>query len=381
MKKNMNNIISWVCTGFILSIFIVSCSSMDDYKDFTKGGEISYTGKIDSVTVFSGDERVLIEGLFMSDPKIANCRIYWNNDHDSLNIPVIRTEGIDTLKKFIPLPENLYNFKIYTYDALGNKSVAVYATGRSYGTSYKASINNRLIISAIADANNDVTVGWRDIDKTLGAFATDVSYMDNANKQQKVRVDIDVSTSVLKNYKKGTTFSYQTLYRPDTLCIDTFHTVAQTHSTAFKIDKSTWIATADTYELTGQMPNGGPPSFTIDDDPNTYWHTAHTTGTTPYPHWLAYDMGKEVAVDVVELTSRYNYINADFKDFLIEGRNSLDEEWTSYGSYTLPDILGPQQFLIPDSPKMRYVRIYMLNGGSPPHSHLAEFSVYGNYVN
>jgi len=168
---------------------------------------------------------------------------------------------------------------------------------------------------------------------------------------------------------------------PDTLCIDTFRTAVQTYNTAFKIDKSNWVATADTYEETGQLPDGGPPFFVIDDDPNTYWHTVHTTNTTPFPHWLAFDMGRVVAVDMVELTSRHDYLGADFRDFIIEGRNAESEEWVAYGSFSLPDIQGPQQFLISDSPKMRYIRIYQLNGGGEPHSHLAEFSVYGNHVN
>jgi len=365
----------------VLILLVYSCRKMDEYKEFTKDGEISYTGKMDSVVVFSGDERVFVKGLLRADPKITNCRIYWNNGHDSVDIPIEKSGRTDTIKKFIPLSENLYNFIIYTYDALGNKSIPVYATGKVYGDLYKKSINNRLILSAIANADNDVTVTWRPIDKTLGAFATDVSYTDNNGKNKHVQVDVNAETAVLTNYKEGTPFSYQTLYIPDTLCIDTFRTVEQIHTTAFKIDKRNWIATADTYEPTGQLPNGGNPSFTIDDDPETYWHTEHVAGTTPFPHWLAYDMGKVVSVDVVELTSRHDYLNADFKDFIIEGRNSESEEWVAYGSFNLPDIQGPQQFLLSGSPQMRYIRIYQLNGGGEPHSHLAEFSIYGNYVN
>ena len=80
------------------------------------------------------------------------------------------------------------------------------------------------------------------------------------------------------------------------------------------------------------------------------------------------------------LTSRHDYLNADFRDFLIEGRNSESEEWVVYGSFNLPDVQGPQQFLIAGSPTMRHLRIYQINGGGEPHSHLSEFSVYGNEV-
>lgn len=379
MKKYI--IKNWIYLLLLAIIFNVSCADSEDYKQFIEGGEISYTGKIDSVQVFSGKERVYVQGLFKSDPKVTKCVIYWDSKTDSLVIPIERTERTDTLKVLIPLAENLYNFEIRTFDAIGNQSIPVYSMGRSYGESYQKSISNRLILSAIADqTTGDVAVNWRDIDKTLGAFATDVIYTDTQNKERKIRIDIDDASSVLTDYKKGTAFKYQTLYRPDTLCIDTFLTALSSQKTAFKIDKSSWIATADTYEATGQLPNGGPPHFVIDDDPNTYWHTVHSSHTTPFPHWLAFDMGREVEVSVVELTSRHDYLGADFRDFWIEGRNSESEEWTLYGSFFLPDIQGPQQFLLTDSPKMRYLRIYQLNGGGEPHSHLSEFSVYGNYA-
>lgn len=379
MKKNIIKYLIFTLLSGV--IFMTSCSDPNDYKMFIEGGEISYTGKIDSVLVSSGKERVLIQGLFQSDPKVTKCVIFWNSKMDSLVIPVSRTERTDTLKAIIPLLENLYNFELRTFDNMGNQSIPVYAIGRSYGNIYEKSITNRLIQSAIEDSEvNSVLIKWINIDKTLGAFATEVTYLNTRNEESKVRIDVDEKESVLSNYKIGTNFSYYTLYRPDTLCIDTFITHSSTQKAAAKIDKKNWIATADTYEPTGQLPNGGHPNFVIDDNPNTYWHTVHATHTTPYPHWLAFDFGKKIEVSVVELTSRHDHLNADFRDFLIEGRNSEEEEWALYGSFFLEDIQGPQQFSLTDSPQMRYLRIYQLNGGSPPHSHLAEFSVYGNYL-
>lgn len=370
-------------SGLALLALVIgaSCAKMDDYKRFVESGEISYTGKIDSVVVFSGDGRVYVQGLFMSDPKVASCSIYWNNMKDSVAVPVVRTNTVDTLKQFITLPENLYNFRIHTFDALGNRSVAVYATGQAYGQAYKTSLNNRLIISAIADQADNVTVMWRDVDKTLGAIGTEITYTDKEGKAQLVRTPVSEKQSILKNYKPKTEFTYQTLYIPDTLCIDTFAAAAEKHSYAYKINRSNWLAFADSYEATGQLPNGGSPYFVLDDNPNTYWHTKHSSGTSPFPHWLSFDMKKAVKVDMIELTSRHDYVTADFRDFLIEGRNSEAEPWTTYGSYNLPDAQGPQQFLISGSPTVRYIRIFQLNGGGEPHSHLAEFAVYGSEVN
>lgn len=357
-----------------LLVSISSCTQMDDYKDFIKNGEISYTGKIDSVIIYSGDERLLIQGLFISDPKIVNCRIFWNNKLDSVDIPVNRTDGIDTLRKIISLPENLYNFEIYTYDVLGNKSIPVYTIGRAYGTNYKASLNNRLINSAIVDGNN-VKIEWRNIDKTLGAFANEVKYTDNSGVEHAIRINIDDSQTILEDYKVGTSFSSSTLYKPDSLCIDTFYSIADTHAPLLKINKTGWIATADTYEATGKLPTGGLPQFAIDDNAETYWHTKQAFGGTAFPHWLAVDMGESHKLAIVELTALASGVDTDFRDFTIQGRNTESEGWVNYGTFTLDDIKEPQMFTLASSPTIRYLRIYQLNGKSQ-HSFLAELSAY-----
>ena len=66
-----------------IALGVYACSGMDEYKYlYLKDGIKSYTGKIDSVKVYSGHERVMIEGLFMSDPKVTGCMIYWNSKMD-----------------------------------------------------------------------------------------------------------------------------------------------------------------------------------------------------------------------------------------------------------------------------------------------------------
>ncbi|GAB6119748.1 hypothetical protein JCM30204_08970 [Dysgonomonas termitidis] len=350
---------------------------MDEYKEFAKGGEISYTGKIDSVTVFSGDGRVCIQGLIISDPKVTNCRIFWNGNKDSLNIPVVRTENVDTIKEYISLPENLYNFIIYTYDALGNKSIPVYITGRSYGDAYKASISNRLVASASVDENSDAKIVWRDIDKTLGAFTTDIFYTTNDGEQKTYQVDVDEKETILSNYKQGTNFSYQTLYRPDTLCVDTFRTISEVYKMPYKIEKNNWIAIADSYEPNGQMPIGGSPSFAIDDDYDTFWHTEHVDAQPDFPHWFAVDMKQPVNIAFIELTRRPD--NTSFFKFTLQG--SMDgQNWTDIYEYDFIEANGPQRYFLSGEHIYSNLRIYA-SQGRERWGHLIEFSVYGNSDN
>jgi hypothetical protein len=219
--------------SFVLLLAIAgigSCTTMDEgYKDFIKNGEISYTGKIDSLHVFSGHNRVQVNGLFMADPKITECRIFWNNREDSLVIPVTRTQGVDALKVIIPnLTENIYNFEVRTYDKLGNKSIAVTSIGKVYGDRYQLSLINRPILSTTL-VGPKLTINFATMDTSTGVYETDVTYTNTANVLTTVAVPyfstdpknpINASV-VIPDYKNGS-FSYRTLFKPDATCIDIF---------------------------------------------------------------------------------------------------------------------------------------------------------------
>ena len=130
-RKTVINALLTYCVAFGM----LSCTDMDEYKKISGDKEIVYPGKIQDVTVYSGDSRLVVEGLCNSDPKVTNCRICWNLDADYVDVPVDMSGGSYWLKKEIALPENSYNFNIYTYDAEGNRSIPVSVTGKSYGTS------------------------------------------------------------------------------------------------------------------------------------------------------------------------------------------------------------------------------------------------------
>lgn len=214
----------------LAAVLYTACTKQDDFKKFIEGGEISYTGKLDSVKMFSGDNRVLLKGLFLADPKVVKCKIFWNNGQDSVVLPVVKKNAIDTLVYSIQnVTEGFQNFKIYTFDKAGNKSVPVYANARSYGDRYKASLSNRPISSASADASTGKgIVSWLGMDRLTGVFATEVQYTNTNNVIKKIRTKIDSTRTIIPDIKAGTDIQYRTLFLPDTLCVDTFATAFQT---------------------------------------------------------------------------------------------------------------------------------------------------------
>ncbi|MDO3694440.1 DUF4998 domain-containing protein [Wenyingzhuangia sp. chi5] len=211
---------------FIMLGFFASCTSMDEgYEEFISNGEISYTGKLDSLKFFSGNNRIKVEGLFMSDPKITECRVFWNSGADSISVPVIKTDKVDTLRVFIEnMPENIYSFKVYTYDKLGNKSIPVTGISQSYGERYKETLTNRVISSSVLSTDLDLTINFASMDLSSGVFGTEIVYTDINDVNKTEFVSIDSEEVVLEDYKEGSKYNYRTMFLPDETAIDTFHT-------------------------------------------------------------------------------------------------------------------------------------------------------------
>lgn len=230
--KLMKNILNIRSLLFLLTIGVVaiaSCTKMNDFKKYTKDGEIIYTGRVDSVKIRSGLNRVLVQGLFISDRKVTLCKIYWNSRQDSLIVPVVRANAVDTLNKFVSnLNEGSYNFEIITYDALGHPSIPVVKSGiKVYGSNYAASLVN-MPISDVSLDNTTATITWGGLDKTSGALYMDILYTNTSGVSSRAKRLNNSATATISNYKYRTTFDYRTVYLPDSLAIDTFYTAYRT---------------------------------------------------------------------------------------------------------------------------------------------------------
>lgn len=223
MRNKLNTALFVLCLAG--AAVLSSCRKMDDYKKFVAGGEISYTGKVDSVKVMSGRNRVLVKGLFLADPKVTSLKIFWNNYKDSVTVPVVRKNTVDTLSYFVNnVGEGVQNFVLFTYDASGNKSIPVYKTGKSYGDRYQASLANRGIASAQTESDGSTAIKWLGMDRLTGVFATEVEYTNTSGKTVTLRTPIDSSVTRLANFKTSSNIRYRTLFLPDTVSIDTFST-------------------------------------------------------------------------------------------------------------------------------------------------------------
>ena len=213
--------------SLLLLILISSCTKMDAYKaKYMAGGPIAYPGKLDSVKILSGKNRVMVTGLFTSDPKIVKYRVFWNSRQDSIEVMVKRTAGIDTASVIIPaLPEGLMSFEIRTYDVEGNTSIPVFVAGNVYGDLYQATLVNRNVANAGLATNGAAVIYWADVVSDTTMKSIEIKYSNNLN----VIVDTIVAAqsaglvTYLPNYQQGSFFSYRAGYLPATKAIDAFY--------------------------------------------------------------------------------------------------------------------------------------------------------------
>ncbi len=361
----MSKHIAILSLSILLYLMLQSCSKMNDLHDqYLEEGEVIYAAKVDSVEAVPGKNRILLNSLIQSQ-RIETVRIFWNDYADSAGVQVSNQTGIFP-KLLEDLEEKSYIFQLVSIDKFGNESLPFEVDGTVYGDNFQSSLSNRVMTKATV-VNGEMTIDWSGA-VDYGIFCT-LAYQNQEGEQVTKEVPVSEPETILTDW--GSDLTYNTAFVPEAGAIDTFYTDYKTPEVLLLYNKEEWTVTTDSYEATGQLPDGAPEK-TIDNDASTYWHTQHSGGMPGYPHWLAYDMKQQVEVSVVELTSRSDYLNADFTEFIVQ-RSADGINWDDCAEFGLEDVTGAQDFVLPNPVTTRYIRIYM-TAGPNAYTHLAEFS-------
>jgi hypothetical protein len=214
------------CLYIMLFTSLLACTKLrDTYSQFVGTGEIYYPGKADSLTAYPGRNRIQLTWLLVSDPKIVRSTVYWNNRADSVAITVAKTGGIDTIKTILNnMTEGTYTFEVFTYDNKGNRSVKVERIANVYGYNYDISLVNRPLKSVAMNAAADTALlDW--YPASGQHIAVDLRYKNQLNDSVFVTIPPDSIKVKLPKFKKGESFKYRSMYKPEKNAIDTFYTV------------------------------------------------------------------------------------------------------------------------------------------------------------
>ncbi len=221
--KNTSKILSSL--ALVILVLWTACTPMDEYLDYVPNGEIVYPGKVDSIKAYSGKNRVKIEGLLTTDPNVTKLIVFWNTSRDSVIVPVVKTENVDTVSVMIEnLAENTWSFIIRTEDNEGNRSVPVYTFGTSYGERYQLGLINQIMYQPVY-SEGILTAEWGEVDFLEGLIGSEVVYENVDGTQSKIwRSVASKEKLIIDDYKDGTSLEYRSYYRPDSTAIDTFVT-------------------------------------------------------------------------------------------------------------------------------------------------------------
>ena len=100
----------------------------------------------------------------------------------------------------------------------------------------------------------------------------------------------------------------------------------------------------------------------VDGNPNTIWHSAYSVTVAKHPHWVDFDLSKEVSFKGISYLPRTDEAgNGDVKDFSISISDDA-KTWKEVHKGSFSQNRGtPQQVLFKSSVKARYVRFTALS--------------------
>lgn len=366
----------------ILVVFILSVTSCEDFmdihKEYIEGGEIIYAPKPDSVNFIAGKGRVLFNCRTYNAPNVRSIDVYWNDGLDSLIIPVELKTGYDSISVILDnLEEKSYTFNIQATDNFGHKSLFMTDFGTSYGDTYQATLNDRLVES-LTLSDQEGTIKWYYAPQYL--VRSEVRYVKKNGSQAIVKVPSTDDLVQLPDVKLGSTFEYRSLYIPEEVAIDTFATAWKEYETPFpaeyKYDRSSWEVLSVSDVSTSE---GGGMATLIDGDLSTYWQSAYEGGDAPLPHWAVIDMQTPKNISRVELYRRTG--NKDTKSIELYVSDHPDANaagWIQIGTVVFEEG-DSSSITIPGSIDMkgRYLKLLLSDSNREPYTSVAEVYVYG----
>lgn len=158
----------------------------------------------------------------------------------------------------------------------------------------------------------------------------------------------------------------------------------QPEITYFPDDLENHELTPDMIDTYTQETSAGGKEGLIDNDPNTIWHSAWSSGVEPLPHWVQIDFEEEKEIGAIKYRFR---LNAD-----VEGRPSQfgletspdgenwERVWESRKGLPVNDNSIEYSLNFDKNYTSKYFRIMVLenggNDGGPNFVHLAALSVY-----
>ncbi|MFW6326704.1 MAG: DUF4998 domain-containing protein [Bacteroidota bacterium] len=322
-----NSILIIILIAFVLWFFS-GCSDMNDKHDlYLAEGEQIYIGKVDSLKVFPGDNRVKLR-FWASDPRCSSVGFYWTPYSDSLIVDINKNSPIDSFEVFIggensakTISEGSYNMKVVTFDEAGNFSIPFEKTIDVYGEQYRSTLGNKVLSS----------LEYQDSTGTLSLFFADplreddigiaISYTNREGEAKNlVLPNSEITSPVnISNVDVSEGVSYQTLYLPEPNAIDTF----TTNSSDIEISQVINVALNKPVKVSDILNDNfiGPNAVDgIIDDNASRW-----VSSSSGEHWIEIDLEQEYSIHKFKTWVGAKGFNNPVANFIFQAE--IDGEW------------------------------------------------------
>ncbi|MBO9727240.1 MAG: discoidin domain-containing protein [Chitinophaga sp.] len=151
-------------------------------------------------------------------------------------------------------------------------------------------------------------------------------------------------------------------------------TATITPLTEIKLSRTGWsIAGFSDQEAGGEGPVSGYATAAIDGNIGTFWHTSWAEAETPYPHWIAVNMGTTATISRVGLVNRQNNKGGQ-TEIQLMGSND-GQTWTDLGTFPFQQ-KNEEQFFSVAPKSWKYIKV-VLTKGPNFFGFLAEINLYG----
>lgn len=336
--NRINNIKSIVIVGMLFALFgYYGCDSMEDnFKEYLE--EYNYSGKIDSLRVYPGLERVVLAWDNPKDQKSKSIKIVYGPDstevfYDTL-VDSVSIEGLSG--------GTGYEFIVYTMDEHKNLSVPTSITAFPVSQSFVETLTPPTLVVQTIGADQYISmVGTSNVVMTFtGNIEYSVKGPDGFTKTDKVflpelvgstQVDIPVTSLIpLPFLPVGQyTFDYKASVLPIIGNLTTIDEVWLENTTTLNVEPVVINLMNTPGRVSDRFNTDGHEGIdkVVDNNPNTkYLCGSQQT-------WMLWEMDRAFIATKYTMTSANDAESRDPKDWVLEGSND-GSNWTELDRQT-----------------------------------------------
>lgn len=206
----MNSIKQFYLSLFVGMVALSSCTDLvGTFKDFQGDGEITYSGKIDSLVIKEGLNKVQVEGFLYYAETAKEVVVEWEDQQKRLSLDGYSKN--DRLAFLIDnMDEGLYVFKVYTLDKDKNRSIISTLQANVFGEKFIAA-QRPVSYSATFTERNTVEIEWTDVPKMHKAI---LEYTDTQNELRQITIIPGNAKTVIYKFKPGSLLKITSCVKP-----------------------------------------------------------------------------------------------------------------------------------------------------------------------